>query len=59
MPIGDASATCDAIFQVVDSAKPPLRLFLGTLPLPIVRERYAARLAEWEAWEDVANAAQG
>jgi NAD(P)-dependent dehydrogenase (short-subunit alcohol dehydrogenase family) len=59
MPIGTAAATCDAIFKVVDCEQPPLRLFLGTLPFPIVSERYAERLAEWEEWADVANAAQG
>ncbi len=59
MAIGTTAATCDAILQIVDSEQPPLRLILGTLPLPIVRERYEARLAEWAAWENVSNAAQG
>ncbi len=59
MERGDPSATSEAIFSVVDAEHPPLRLFLGTHPLPSVRSAYAERLATWEAWESVANAAQG
>ena len=56
---GDPAATSAAIFAVVDAAQPPLRLFLGRHTLPWVRAAYAERLATWEAWEAVANAAQG
>ena len=56
---GDPRATTDAIFGVVDAADPPLRLFLGTEGLPAVRAAYANRLATWEAWASVSNAAQG
>lgn len=45
--------------QLVDMNEPPLRFFLGTEGLPAARAAYAARLAEWEKWEDVSNAAQG
>jgi NADP-dependent 3-hydroxy acid dehydrogenase YdfG len=56
---GDPAATPAALFAVVDAAQPPLRLFLGSHNLPSVRAAYAERLATWEAWQSVANAAQG
>lgn len=59
MERGDPAATPAALFAVVDAEAPPLRLFLGRHNLPWVRAAYAERLATWEAWETVANAAQG
>ncbi len=59
MEKGAPKATPDAIFKVVDADQPPLRLFLGSHNLPMVRAAYAERLATWEAWEAVSNAAQG
>jgi NADP-dependent 3-hydroxy acid dehydrogenase YdfG len=59
MERGDPNATPEAIFQIVDAQQPPLRFFLGSHCLPWVREAYAERLAIWEAWEEVSNAAQG
>jgi NADP-dependent 3-hydroxy acid dehydrogenase YdfG len=59
MEQGDPAATPAAIFAVVDAEQPPLRLFLGSHNLPAVRTAYTERLATWEAWEAVANAAQG
>ena len=56
---GDPQATPDAILKVVDAEDPPLRLILGDQNLPNIRKVYADRLATWEAWEAVANAAQG
>ncbi|MBS1663739.1 MAG: SDR family NAD(P)-dependent oxidoreductase [Bacteroidetes bacterium] len=56
---GDPRATPDAIFQVVDAERPPLRFFLGSHSLAGVRATYADRLAVWEEWETVSNAAQG
>ncbi|WP_256004059.1 SDR family NAD(P)-dependent oxidoreductase [Pedobacter deserti] len=58
MERGDPEATPEAVFKVVDSDNPPLRFFLGSQALPWVRETYAERLATWEAWEEVSNAAQ-
>ena len=55
---GDPAATADAIFRAVDANEPPLRLVLGGL-LPMIRQIYAGRLASWEKWEAVSNAAQG
>ncbi|BET11196.1 SDR family NAD(P)-dependent oxidoreductase [Pandoraea sputorum] len=59
MEFGEPQATAQAMLQVVDAGKPPLRLFLGTEGMPVVRAAYAARLAEWTQWEAVSNAAQG
>ncbi|RYZ32371.1 MAG: SDR family NAD(P)-dependent oxidoreductase, partial [Sphingobacteriales bacterium] len=56
---GNPKATPDAIFSVVDAVDPPLRLILGSTGLPWIKELYAARIAEWEAWAAVSNAAQG
>ncbi len=56
---GDPAATSASLFKVVDSEQPPLRFFLGTEGLPVARAAYAERLAVWESWEDVSNAAQG
>ncbi|QKJ88738.1 SDR family NAD(P)-dependent oxidoreductase [Paramixta manurensis] len=56
---GDPNATSEAILAVVDSPNPPLRLLLGSMSLPIIREVYAERLATWDKWAEVSNAAQG
>jgi len=56
---GNPNATPKALFKVVDAKQPPLRLFLGNQTLPSVRKAYDERLATWEAWEAVSNAAQG
>jgi NAD(P)-dependent dehydrogenase (short-subunit alcohol dehydrogenase family) len=56
---GDPEATAEAILKLVDAHDPPLRLGLGNSILPRARTAYAERLAEWEAWEDVSNAAMG
>ncbi len=56
---GDPQATADAVLKLVDAEAPPLRLILGNKNLPAARAAYADRLASWEAWEAVSNAAQG
>ena len=56
---GDPRATAAAILELVDAPNPPLRLILGDQTLPAARVAYAERLATWEAWEAVSNAAQG
>ena len=58
MEQGNPKATPAALFKAVDSALPPLRLFLGSHNLPAVREVYGKRLREWEAWDAVSRAAQ-
>jgi NADP-dependent 3-hydroxy acid dehydrogenase YdfG len=59
MERGDPNATPEAIFKIVDAAHPPLRFFLGSHCLPWVRAAYGERLATWEQWASVSNAAQG
>jgi NAD(P)-dependent dehydrogenase (short-subunit alcohol dehydrogenase family) len=56
---GDPQATTEAILKIVDAEEPPLRFALGSWVLPRARAAYAERLAVWEAWEAVSNAAQG
>lgn len=56
---GDPQATPDAILKIVDAENPPLRFAVGSTLLPTARAAYADRVATWEAWEDVSNAAQG
>jgi len=54
---GTPEATAAAILAVVDSADPPLRLFLGQWALDMIREEYANRLEVWERWQPVAASA--
>lgn len=56
---GDPHATSEALFAIVDTSNPPLRFILGSHSLPWVRKAYEERLAEWEAWQTISNAAQG
>ncbi len=56
---GDPEATAEAVLKLVDADDPPLRLGLGNSILPRARDAYRERLATWEAWEDVSNAAMG
>ncbi|MDF3026037.1 MAG: family NAD(P)-dependent oxidoreductase [Fluviicola sp.] len=58
MERGNPDATPEAIFKVVDSENPPLRFFLGSHNLPWVKKSYEERLATWEEWGPVSNAAQ-
>jgi short-subunit dehydrogenase len=56
---GVPEATSAAIVKLVDNANPPLRLFLGKIAFPWVKNLYAERLATWEEWNEVAAAAHG
>jgi len=56
---GDPAATSPAILKLVDSENPPLRLFLGNVAYPWVKQVYEQKLATWEEWKDVAAAAHG
>lgn len=59
MERGDPDATSNPLFQVVDAENPPLRFFLGNQNLPWVRKAYDERIATWEEWQEVSDAAQG
>jgi NAD(P)-dependent dehydrogenase (short-subunit alcohol dehydrogenase family) len=56
---GVPEATVPAILEIVDMTDPPLRLFLGSGPLDLIRVEYARRLEEWEAYDDLSRAAHG
>ncbi|WP_116789747.1 SDR family NAD(P)-dependent oxidoreductase [Flavobacterium psychrotrophum] len=56
---GDPAATSEAVLKLVDAAQPPLRLFLGKHALPWAKQVYEGRIAEWDAWDEVAVAAHG
>ena len=57
--LGDPRATAEVILRLVDSAEPPMRLFLGAMNLDVARKEYAERLATWEAWAEASRQAQG
>jgi len=56
---GKPEATTEAVLKLVDSKNPPLRLFLGKVAYPRVKQVYDGRFAEWEQWNEVAAAAHG
>ncbi len=56
---GNPEATPAALLKLVDSEQPPLRLFLGNVAYPWVKQVYEQKLATWEGWKDVAAAAHG
>jgi hypothetical protein len=49
--------TADVVLQLVDTDRPPLRLFLGSYPYPVAEKAYAERLATWAAWRPLAEQA--
>lgn len=58
VPQGNPANTASAILTLADTENPPLRLFLGAVPLHVIEPVYAKRLAEWKAWQTVAESAQ-
>ncbi|QEC77666.1 SDR family NAD(P)-dependent oxidoreductase [Mucilaginibacter ginsenosidivorax] len=56
---GIPESTVKAIFKLIDSPQPPLRLFLGKFGLLYAKQAYQDRLATWEEWQDVAVEAHG
>jgi NAD(P)-dependent dehydrogenase (short-subunit alcohol dehydrogenase family) len=50
----DPAMTADVILELVDAEEPPLRLFLGEYPYPVVEAAYRARLRMWEEWRPLA-----
>jgi NAD(P)-dependent dehydrogenase (short-subunit alcohol dehydrogenase family) len=57
--MGDPVASSRAVLAVVDTENPPLRLFLGKVPLGIAPREYESRLASWREWQPLAVAAHG
>lgn len=56
---GVPEATVPAMMKLIYSENPPSRLMLGKYGLPMVKQAYAARISEWESWNDVAVSAHG
>lgn len=56
---GDPKASAAAVLKIVDTEKPPLRVFFGELPLQLAKADYQSRLATWEEWQPVSIEAQG
>jgi NAD(P)-dependent dehydrogenase (short-subunit alcohol dehydrogenase family) len=56
---GKPEATTGAILKLVDSENPPLRLLLGKIAYPFVKQNYETRWAEWNQWKEVSDAAHG
>ncbi|MET0463214.1 MAG: SDR family NAD(P)-dependent oxidoreductase [Chitinophagaceae bacterium] len=56
---GNPEATTDAVLKLVDSPNPPLRLLFGKFAYPSVKTVYEQRLASFEEWKDVSEAAHG
>jgi NAD(P)-dependent dehydrogenase (short-subunit alcohol dehydrogenase family) len=53
----DPQATAAVILELVDTDEPPLRLFLGDYPYPVVETAYRQRLDTWNAWRPLATRA--
>ncbi|MBS1519495.1 MAG: SDR family NAD(P)-dependent oxidoreductase [Bacteroidetes bacterium] len=56
---GNPEATTEAVLKLVDSENPPLRLFLGKVAYPFIKQVYNGRFAEWDEWNEVSAAAHG
>lgn len=56
---GNPKATIPALLQLIDSDEPPLRLFLGNVAYPWVKQVYENKLATWETWKEISAAAHG
>jgi NAD(P)-dependent dehydrogenase (short-subunit alcohol dehydrogenase family) len=56
---GDPDATGSAVLKIVDAKDPPLRVFFGTVGLPMTKAEYAKRLETWEQWNPISVEAQG
>lgn len=56
---GKPEATVAPILQVADSPNPPTRLLLGKIAYHGVKQAYAQKLEEVDAWKEVSVAAHG
>lgn len=54
---GDPRRAAEALLQVLDSARPPLRLLLGASAAELAPATLRSRLDEWREWEAVARGA--
>lgn len=56
---GKPESTATAILALIDSENPPLHFLLGRVALPVIKQVYAERLAEFEDWKEVSANAHG
>ncbi|MEU1283302.1 SDR family NAD(P)-dependent oxidoreductase [Kitasatospora sp. NPDC005856] len=56
---GDPAAAGRALLRLVDTERPPLRVFFGSQGHPMLRQVYADRLATWEEWAELSTEAHG
>lgn len=56
---GKPEATTKAVLKLIDSENPPLHFLLGKIAYPAIKQVYADRLAEFEAWKEVSAEAHG
>jgi NAD(P)-dependent dehydrogenase (short-subunit alcohol dehydrogenase family) len=56
---GKPETTVPAFLELIDAENPPLHFLLGKIAYPVVKQVYAARLAEMEQWNQTAVAAHG
>jgi short-subunit dehydrogenase len=56
---GQVEATADALIKLAETENPPLRLFLGKVALPFVKQRYEQKLKLWQDWNEISVAAHG
>lgn len=56
---GIPEATVAPMLQIVDNTNPPLRVLFGRFAYNTMKEAYAQRLANVEAWKEVSVAAHG
>jgi short-subunit dehydrogenase len=59
LSVGQPEATSEAIIKLIESENPPLRLLLGKLAYPLIKQGYTSRFAEWDEWNEVTTAAHG
>jgi len=56
---GKPEATAAVILNLADTIDPPLRLLLGAFAYPAVKKVYEERLASFEEWKNISEAAHG
>ncbi|MDR6462562.1 SDR family NAD(P)-dependent oxidoreductase [Chryseobacterium sediminis] len=56
---GSVEATAPALIKLAETENPPLRLLLGKVALPFVKQNYEQRLKVWEEWNEVSVEAHG
>lgn len=57
--IRKVEATAPIVVKLVENENPPLRLLLGKVAFPFVKQSYEERLESWEKWNDVSVEAHG